>query len=63
MITIPDMEKLPKNCHVCEISYWDEHDQCWCPWHNCTVDYHGGADKRMNECPLVESEEQTDDSN
>ena len=56
MITIPDMEKLPKNCHVCEMSYWDEHDQCQCPWHNCTVDYHGGADKRMNHCPLAESE-------
>lgn len=58
MITIPEMEKLPDNCHECLLSYWDnENGECWCPWHNCTVDCYGGEKERMNGCPLVENEE------
>lgn len=58
IITIPEMDKMPDNCHECPLSYWDnENREYWCPWHNCTVDYHGGATKRMSGCPLVESDE------
>lgn len=46
---------MPKNCYECYLSMWAE-DECWCPWHNCTVDGHDGDIKRMNDCPLVESE-------
>lgn len=55
MITIPEMKQLPNNCHECLLSYWND-GEYWCPWHNCTVDYHGGAEHRMPECPLEESE-------
>lgn len=59
MIQIPEMKQLPNNCHECPLSYWNE-GEYWCPWHNCTVDYHGGSERRMIECPLVESEDEND---
>ena len=55
MITIPELEYLPNNCHECPFSYWDDECECWCPWHNCVVDYHDGDEKRMYGCPLAES--------
>ena len=58
MITIPEMEHLPGNCHECPLSYLDECAEYWCQWHNCTVDYHGGDEKRMDGCPLAESEDE-----
>ena len=47
---------MPKNCYECYLSIWAE-GECWCPWHNCTVDGHDGDIKRMNNCPLAESED------
>ena len=58
MITIPEMVRLPNSCHECPFSFWDEENECWCPWNNCTVDYHGGNKMRIHGCPLAESEEQ-----
>ena len=62
MITIPEMEKLPTNCHECPICFtpwqWSDEDEYWCAWYNCTVDSYGGAKRRMLGCPLAESEEQ-----
>ena len=49
---------MPKNCYECNLSIWAE-DACWCPWHDCKVDDHAGDIKRMNSCPLVESEAET----
>ena len=57
MITIPEMVRLPDNCHECPFSFWDE-EKCeyWCPWQNCIVDRYGGDIMRIDDCPLVESE-------
>lgn len=57
MITIPEMNELPDNCHECRFSYKDE-KACTvrCSWHNCTVDYWGGKEHRLHNCPLAESE-------
>ena len=61
MIIIPKMMHLPKNCHECPFSFWDEEGyECRCSWHNCTVDYYDGNKMRMDDCPMIESEE-TDD--
>jgi len=55
-VIIEEME-IPKNCHECYLSYWDEENcEYWCPWHNCTVDCYGGEEKRMYDCPLKEVE-------
>lgn len=36
MITIPEMEKLPTNCHECPICFtpwpWNDEDEYWCAW-------------------------------
>lgn len=57
MITVPEMAKMPDNCHSCPWSYYDElYYEFFCPWYNCAVDYHGGEEKRMRDCPLKESE-------
>lgn len=57
MITIPEMDHLPDNCHDCPFCYYDyEYSEYWCPWNNCTVDYYDGDIMRMEDCPLVESE-------
>ena len=58
MITIPEMVRLPNNCHECPFSFWDEESyEFWCSWYNCTVDCYGGDKMRMDGCPLAESEE------
>ena len=63
MIATPKMEKPPKNCHECPLSYRNE-EECplsyrdeengdyWCPWHHyCTVDALGEESERMDGCP------------
>ena len=57
MITIPDMENLPVNCIECPFSFWDdETDEHICSWHMWIVECYDGDKKRMNTCPLVETE-------
>jgi len=57
MITIPEMEHLPENCHKCPFHFWDdEFDEIWCSYHVCIVEPYDGDKKRMDICPLVETE-------
>lgn len=57
MIIIPKMKHLPENCFVCPFSFWDdENDEHWCSYHICIVEIYDGDKKRMDICPLVETE-------
>lgn len=46
MITIPEMDHLPENCHRCPFRFLDdEGEEYWCSWHVCIVDCYDGDKK------------------